>query len=264
MTFKRRLAGAFTGAAVLYLVRVLALYILARGFAQINLNESTYAYAPAWLRVVADNAGDIASIFGFATASCVLVLIQNSGRAFKAELWFTAALPVFAGAGFGLVKLLEAFDAVRTLPFLTHGSAFEWLKWLLMYLFLALEIRGTLTGLKPRWWLYALSAALEALFAFVAYGEFQPLLMINAFLCGWLALAVFYRRGTVVVEVLSCFGYTAGHRLLASYPDHGAFYMNGNPISGGAAGLNGSLLTSAILVALTAALSVFYAQRRHR
>ena len=58
------------GALTLCLGRVAALYVLARGFEQYNLNEDTYALAPALLRFLADNAGETASLFGLMLACC--------------------------------------------------------------------------------------------------------------------------------------------------------------------------------------------------
>ena len=245
MTLKRRLAGFLSGAAALYLTRVAALYVLARFFKEINLNDGTYAVAPAWLKAIADNSGEIADIFALGVASSLVALIQGKG-AFKPKLSILPVAVLSVGAGYGLVKLLSALDEVRYLPAVRTGSAFEWIECLLTYCFAALWIRGTLKGLDAKWQL-PISALLQALAAFLAHGEFSPTLTLNALLFGLIAVRLMNRHSNLLIEVVLCFGYTAGHSLLGSYPDKGAFYMSANLVSGGNTGLNSSVITAAIL-----------------
>ncbi len=234
---------------VLYLGRVATLYVLARGFQQLNLNSETYAHAPSWLQFIAGNADRLASFVGLILASCAVILLKNRASTDGRSPWSSLVnLPVGFALGIGLLALLRWLDEIRCLP---DGFAADWfgcVLWLCRSVFTALCLRGAFDPDTNRWAAYSISMLLQALIAWYLLGKFDALLTLNALLFGFLSVWLYRRKKSVWPEILLFYGYALSHRVLFAYPSGKLFYMSANPLSGGDAGLFGSILTAAFLV----------------
>lgn len=245
------------GALALYLGRVAALYVLAHGFAQINLNTETYPQAPAYLRYLADNANEIASTVGLILGACALVLIKSGACALKGPTLKQLPL-LFAGLGFGagFILLLKAVDEIRFLPRGAHTGLIDYALWLCLIIYMALWLRGAFGTNANRFACYPVSVLLQALFALYLYGGFDLMLMLNALLFGFLGVRLYRKTGSVLPEILLLYGYTLGHRLLSAYPAPRGYFMSANILNGGNAGMFASILTTAMLLIVLAAIGI--------
>ena len=243
------------GALTLYLGRVAALYVLARGFEAINLNTETYIKAPAALRYLADNANAVASIVGLILGVCALVLIKSGVCALKRPTLQQLCLLLPAlGFGAGFILLLWAVDEIRFLPRGALTGAIDYALWLCLAAFMALWLRGAFDA-GAKWYLcYPVSMLLEATFALYLYGGFQAMLALNALLFGFVGMRLYRKTGSVLPEILLLYGYTLGHRLLSAYPGPRGYYMSANILSGGDAGLFASVFTAAMLLFILAGM----------
>ncbi len=234
----------------MYLGRVLALYILARAFAGFNLNDGTYAVAPAWMRFLADDANELCNIIGLWAGICALLLLGRQADDKARVRLFELALP-FAGAltGFAAVALLNALDEVRYAGARDLGRAAAYAQILLMHAFFALFIRANACALvKSARLKICLSAVLQAGFALAAAGGFETTLFLNALIWGALCAALYEKKRGVFAEIALAAGFYLGHRLLAAYPGAGAFYVEADVWTGGDAGLYNSVLLTAALM----------------
>ncbi len=245
------------GALTLCLGRVAALYVLARGFEQYNLNEDTYALAPALLRFLADNAGETASLFGLMLACCALLLIKSGASPFGSIRKRTLLLlPCGAAVGGAAVCLLYALDEIRFLPAPFRVDLPSCALWLCLSVFMALWLRGAFDPRANGYAAAVTSMVLQALFALYLFGRFEPALLVNALLFGFVSTWLYRKYRSVLPEIFLFFGFVLGHRLLSGYPAQRGFYVHANLLNGGDAGLFGSILPTALLALMAAVIVI--------
>ena len=245
------------GILVLYLGRVAALFVLARGFEQINLNAETYSVAPRWLRFLADNADALASMIGLLLGICALILIKAGACTLlwpkrKQLLWLPGGLLL----GIGFIALLKAVDEIRFLPRGAHTGAVEYALWLCLTVFLALWLRGAFDARANSCLSYFTSMLLQSVAALYLLCSFDAVLTLNAPLFGFLSVKLYRRTGSVLPEIFFLYSFTLGHRLISAYPAPRGYYMSANCLNGGDAGLFASVFTTGILAFMIAILLI--------
>ena len=252
------------GVLALWLGRAAALHALAKLFERANLTDATYAAAPAWLKYLADNAGEVADVFALMLASCALTLLKCGGAFGKPGLLPLLLLPAGAGASAVCMLLLRALDEIRYLPHGATSDAIQYVLWLCLAVFQALWLRASFSVSANRTLACAVSALLQAACSLYLRGAFDCLLVLNALLFGLLSVQLYHRYRSVLPEIALFGGFTLVHRLILGYPTTRGYYMSANILNGGDAGLFASVLTSALLAAaLFVAFRTFVSEMIH-
>lgn len=253
---KSVLKGLFGAAAALAAViagRAIGLYILSRAFDKAGLTVQTYAFAPGYLRFLADDPDTPVALAGYAFGITVLMFLKDMFKARRGKLRAAyLLLPLAAaGTGFGIVKLLTALDEIRTFGTIGASAASEYMLLLFRGLFRGLLLyaclyEGLYEGFGERLSL-PVCGLFSAFLGCVMGGGANVLSAVNGFLAGMLGARLYARTSSVLPGALIYWGFGCGSRLLAGYPGENVFSVSAGARYGGAGGLNASVLLALIL-----------------
>lgn len=266
INLKGVLKGLFGAAAALAAViagRVIGLYILSRAFGKAGLTAETYAFAPGYLRFLADNPDTPVGLAGYAFGITALMFLRDMFPARQGRLRAVyCLLPLAAaGTGFGLVKLLTALDEIRTFGTIEASAASEYIKLLFRGLFRGLFLYACLyEGFGEKLSL-PVCGLFSAFLGCVMSGGVNVLPAVNGFLAGWLGARLYARTSSVLPGALIYWGFGCGSRLLAGYPGENVFSVSAGVWYGGADGLNASVLLALILAVCLLVTEVLHGKK---
>ncbi|MBR4236683.1 MAG: hypothetical protein IKR85_11590 [Clostridia bacterium] len=254
--------------------RAAGIYLLRRLFETLNLTARTYAYARAWMRYLWDNANGLVLLCGGLTLFCALLFVRDmfpaAGRVFRIK-WLL--LPFAAATlGYFAVRLLEDTDIVRRAGSFPSAGALEYvLLFVIVTDVCLLSYEVTFEAVRGGFGKAAAYAAPAVLFTLLRsadalltgeYFAYALLGILNGMLALALGAYLYDTQRSIYPPLLTAFGFTAGHRYLAGFPDYGAFAVNPGVLTGDSGGLNSSAALTLML--LGACALVFISVKRNK